>query len=135
MELLMGISMSKKKIFIYASLLFLSGLAFGVVCDQAMLHFRRFRHFEGGHRNMPAVIMEHLEDELSLSDDQEKKLAPIVEEMHQKARAVGKENQPRMEAILDEATEKALPILSEPQQVKLRELEERVKRHFERRFQ
>jgi hypothetical protein len=81
---------------------------------------------------MPQMIMHHLEHELDLGPEQSQLILPIVEDMDRKFQDVRKENKPKMEAIVDEASQKASLVLDPRQKEKLLELENKLKAHFAR---
>ena len=125
--------MSRRRTVMYALLLFVSGLILGASIMAAGVRFRLIRGLRGPRPPMPVVIMERLDRELDLSAAQRDSLRPIIEDAHGKFEALRQENRPRMEGIIDEAQNRAGPLLSEDQRGRLRVLRERARDHFERR--
>ena len=124
--------MNRGKNILYAAILLISGAILGAVSLHAFMRFNMAHHFEDRRHNMAQVVMRHLDRELSLTDDQQERLLPIVEEMHNKLSDIRRENRPRMEAVIDEAQTRAEAVLTPDQQVKLREMRARMKARFDR---
>lgn len=120
-----------KRLFSFSTIgIFLAGAIFGAV----VLHLSfRYRMWGGAHeerRNRVEWMMRRLDRELDLSDEQEKELLPIVREMSEKIRVIRADTYPRFQALMDVASQKAMPLLSEEQKKRLLEMERRIKDHF-----
>ena len=121
------------KRFLAALLLFFSGAIFGAVGSRVIVHFEMKRIYREGPAGITEKIMKRLSQDLDLSSDQVQQITPIVSEMHENFEALRKENRPKMEAILDDASRKAEPFLSPEQKSKLENLKNSVREHFEHR--
>lgn len=124
--------MTSRKTIACAMALFLSGAVFGAVSLHVLMRFHVLSGFRREPRSMTNTIMRQLDRKLDLDAAQREELLPIVEEMHLKFKSIRRENRPRLEAVIDEAVQKAEGKITEQQRERLRELRARVKEHFER---
>ncbi len=80
-----------------------------------------------GHRFVD-MAMRRLSGELDLSDEQREKLRPIVTETAGKLAALRREQEPRIQAIIDASIESTKSVLTPEQFKKFEEIQERLKK-------
>lgn len=118
--------MSTRRVYLSAAFLFLSGAIFGAVCAHTV---RGPWHHP--HEGLTSKIMDHLQRKLDLSPQQVSELTPIVTDLKHELDAMRRENRPRLEAAMDTAVQKALPLLNPEQQSRLHELQQKVIDHLD----
>ncbi len=125
--------MTKKRELIYAVLLLMSGVILGSTIRPYVCHPHGPRGpFGPKHQQNTEMIMRRLTDDLELTVDQQNNLRPIMDEMHSTLQQIRRENRPRLDAALNQATEKSKAVLTPEQVLKLNEIHNRLKNHFDR---
>jgi Spy/CpxP family protein refolding chaperone len=73
--------------------------------------------------DVPGRMREHLRRTLGLSDEQEKKVAPIIDAASAKLETIRVETAERVRTVMEESKKEIAPILTPEQQKKLDQLE------------
>ena len=120
--------------------MFISGAVAGALVS-ALIHVVVFRppHHPPGPPppgRMEAMLLDQFSEDLSLTGDQRKAIAPILTEMHKSTLALRLSRQDEMEKILDKTDQQISPLLSGEQREKLAKRRARMKefRHRDERF-
>jgi len=111
-------------------LVFLAGGATGVFVSATTAHY-----FFGAHRHGFAAqaMKNRLQWQLRLTDEQMTKIAPIIEKTGSKLEEIRGDTGRRVHETIAEAHREIAPILSPEQQQRLKQVEERHRRWFQRR--
>jgi Spy/CpxP family protein refolding chaperone len=121
----------KWKLIVGFVLVFLAGGATGVFVSAATAH----RFFFGPHRHGYAAqaMRNRLQWQLRLTDEQMAKISPIIEKTGTQLEEIRGETGRRVRETIVEAHREIAPILTPEQQQRLKQLEERHRRWFQRR--
>ena len=122
--------MSRKSFYLGIFAVFVSGIILGVVSTHLFMMIRMAHGPGRGPKPDRDFFMSRLVADLNLSREQVEKAEPIVIELQQGIEGVKKEEQPRIERLIDEAVEKGNSILNEKQREKLREMRLRLTDHW-----